>query len=141
MFSKWDQIRRKLRIWSHLLKKPLMEIFIFCAVSVNGITVDCPYKNNAFSKDIEYVIFYYNGAGKKICLQILILIIKHAGCYVLINNQKIKNQIKRPSQTDCSSAQFLKSYQYFHCCTKYVQKVEPQKIISYLFIPDIFCYI
>ena len=31
-FSKWDQIRRKLPIWSHLLKKSLMENFIFCAV-------------------------------------------------------------------------------------------------------------
>ena len=32
-FSKCDQIRRKLRIWSHLLKKSVMENFIFCAVS------------------------------------------------------------------------------------------------------------
>ena len=31
-FSKCDQIRRKLRIWLHLLKKSLMENFIFCAV-------------------------------------------------------------------------------------------------------------
>ena len=31
-FSKCDQIRRKLWIWSHLLKKSLMEKFIFCAV-------------------------------------------------------------------------------------------------------------
>ena len=31
-FSKCDQVRRKLRIWSHLLKKFLMENFIFCAV-------------------------------------------------------------------------------------------------------------
>ena len=31
-FSKCDQIRKKLRIWSHLLKKSLMENFIFCAV-------------------------------------------------------------------------------------------------------------
>ena len=30
-FSKCDQIRRKLRIWSHLLKKSLMENFTFCA--------------------------------------------------------------------------------------------------------------
>ena len=29
-FSKCDQIRRKLRIWSHLLKKSLMENLIFC---------------------------------------------------------------------------------------------------------------
>ena len=31
-FSKCDQIHRKLRIWSHLLKNSLMENFIFCAV-------------------------------------------------------------------------------------------------------------
>ena len=35
LFSKCDQICWKLRIWSHLLKKSLMENFIFCAVS-NG---------------------------------------------------------------------------------------------------------
>ena len=29
LFSKCDQIRRKLRIWSHLLKKFVMEIFFF----------------------------------------------------------------------------------------------------------------
>ena len=35
-FSKCDQIRRKLRIWSHLLKKSLMETFIFlCSVHVH----------------------------------------------------------------------------------------------------------
>ena len=31
-FSKRDQSRRKLRIWSHFLKKLLIENFIFCAV-------------------------------------------------------------------------------------------------------------
>ena len=31
-FSKCDQIYRKLRIWSHLLKRPLIENFIFCVV-------------------------------------------------------------------------------------------------------------
>ena len=31
-FSKRDQIRSFLRIWSHLLKKFFMENFIFCAV-------------------------------------------------------------------------------------------------------------
>ena len=31
-FSKCDQTHRKLRIWSHLLKKSLMENFIFCGV-------------------------------------------------------------------------------------------------------------
>ena len=33
-FSKCDQIRRNLRIWSHLLKKSVMESFIFCAVEI-----------------------------------------------------------------------------------------------------------
>ena len=36
VFSKCDQIRRKLRIWLHLLKKSLMENFIFCAVLGEG---------------------------------------------------------------------------------------------------------
>ena len=31
--SKYDEIRGKLRIWSHLLEKSLMENFIFCAVN------------------------------------------------------------------------------------------------------------
>ena len=31
-FSKCDQIRKKLRVWSYLLKKSLMKNFIFCAV-------------------------------------------------------------------------------------------------------------
>ena len=33
-FSKCDQIRSLLRIWSHVLKKSLMENFIFCAVKM-----------------------------------------------------------------------------------------------------------
>ena len=38
-FSKCGHIRRKLRIWSHLLKKSLMENFIFYAVPFNS---NCP---------------------------------------------------------------------------------------------------
>ena len=37
-FSKCDQIRSYLQIWSHLLKKSLMENFIFCAVSRKTLT-------------------------------------------------------------------------------------------------------
>ena len=33
-FSKCDQIRSFLRIWSHLLKKSVMENLVFCAVIV-----------------------------------------------------------------------------------------------------------
>ena len=35
-FSKCDQLPSFLRIWSHLLKKSLMENFIFCVVMVRG---------------------------------------------------------------------------------------------------------
>ena len=34
-FSKCDQVCRRLPIWSHLLKKSLMENSIFCAVIMN----------------------------------------------------------------------------------------------------------
>ena len=37
-FSKCDQIHKKLRIWSHLLEKPLMENFSFCAVTISLIS-------------------------------------------------------------------------------------------------------
>ena len=33
-FSKYNQIRKKLRIRSHLLKKSLVEKLIFCAVNM-----------------------------------------------------------------------------------------------------------
>ena len=42
LFSKCDQIRRKLRIWSHLLQKSWIENFIFCAVCV-------PLRDHSFS--------------------------------------------------------------------------------------------
>ena len=37
-FSKCHQIRGKLRIWPHLLKKSLMKNFIFCAVWITRNT-------------------------------------------------------------------------------------------------------
>ena len=39
-FSKYDQIRRKLRIWSHLLKKSLMENFIFYVVNKAKVSIE-----------------------------------------------------------------------------------------------------
>ena len=39
-FSKCDHIRRKLRIWTHLLKKSLIENFIFCAVAAGDLNID-----------------------------------------------------------------------------------------------------
>ena len=50
-FSKCDQIRSFLRIWSHLLKKSLMEKFIFCAVPVGDIVL------RVSDKDIIFICF------------------------------------------------------------------------------------
>ena len=44
-FSKCDQIRRLLRIWSHLLKKSLMENFIYCAVKCDSVSVPLILQN------------------------------------------------------------------------------------------------
>ena len=38
LFSKCDQIRSFLQIWSHLLKKSLMKNFIFCAMKKETLT-------------------------------------------------------------------------------------------------------
>ena len=41
-FSKCDQIHNFLMIWSHLLKKSIMENFIFCAVKISYFLVSLP---------------------------------------------------------------------------------------------------
>ena len=51
-FSKCNQIRRKLRIWSHLLKKPLTGTTIFCVVYSKGADKQLEDKN-AY-KDINF---------------------------------------------------------------------------------------
>ena len=56
--SKCDQIRRELRIWSHLLKKSLMENFIFCAVWFKAMWLS---KANTFKKYFkEHVKLFLN---------------------------------------------------------------------------------
>ena len=40
LFSEWAQICSFRQIWSHLLKKSLMENFIFCAVVVYSMEKD-----------------------------------------------------------------------------------------------------
>ena len=51
-FSKYYQLRKKLQIWSHLLRKSWMEIVIFCAVTYHCVK-KCPYSDlfwSAFSR-------------------------------------------------------------------------------------------
>ena len=43
--NKYDQIRRKLRIWSHLLNKSVMENFIFSAIA--HVNKNCHYQTDA----------------------------------------------------------------------------------------------
>ena len=50
-FSKCDQIRRKLWIWSHIIKKSLMEDFIFCAVWM--VSELDKYEDNEMSSSVR----------------------------------------------------------------------------------------
>ena len=56
-FGKCDQIRRRLQIWSQLLKKSLKENFIFCAVFITGITVQVKFAHSieAYKKYFKHV--------------------------------------------------------------------------------------
>ena len=49
-FSKYDQIRRKLRIWSHLLKKILNEkLHFLCSARTTNVTINlkkCPINSS-----------------------------------------------------------------------------------------------
>ena len=57
--SNCDQIRRNMRIWSHLLKKSLIKSFIFCAFYVKSVleTSSSVYFVDIFHTD---VFFYFN---------------------------------------------------------------------------------
>ena len=62
LFSKCYQISRKLRIWSHLLKKSLVENFIFCAVSE---TFCCPNMVSPVFVDMELYFFSHESHESK----------------------------------------------------------------------------
>ena len=53
-FSKWDQNRRKLRIWSHLLKKFLIENFIF--VQCANYSVENSYNKIFFWQNLLIIL-------------------------------------------------------------------------------------
>ena len=65
LFRKCDQIHWKLRIWSHLLKKSLVECFVFCAVKMQMYPrfVSVAHRHK-YLKDVQilrsqgYKIFY-----------------------------------------------------------------------------------
>ena len=57
--SKCDQIRRKLRIWSHLLEKSLMENFIFCTVLKQILHFMCLNPSTDSNDEFIYLIAFY----------------------------------------------------------------------------------
>ena len=59
--SKCDQIRRKLRIWSHLLEKSLMENFILCAMTCS-LNVCLMYEDSSLillPSNLKYINLYF----------------------------------------------------------------------------------
>ena len=59
LFSKCDQIRKKLGIWSHLQKKSLMENFIFCAVQIaHEEKFSCLFPTSLFLKPSTDVLYF-----------------------------------------------------------------------------------
>ena len=59
-FSKCDQIRKKLQIWSHLLKKSIMENVIFCPVT----EIQLIYTSN-YTICYLFIISYNSTNGRK----------------------------------------------------------------------------
>ena len=59
LFSKYEQIHRKLWIWSHLLKKSLIENFIFCAVLWCFILFSRSYKCYVASHLAMYNLYFH----------------------------------------------------------------------------------
>ena len=98
-FSKCDQIRRKLRIWSHLLKKSLMENFIFCAairstqnmVSLKLLTF-YPKDTHVFCKNLVVILSLWHHLSRLFCKENvfrnfsfnLVISLKNT-CYILAN--------------------------------------------------------
>ena len=77
-FSKCDQIRSFLRIWSHLLKKSWMENFIFCAVDVIMLIL-----GNCSIKTDHWV--YFKITANPLLLLFLILSLQECMTYDLIS--------------------------------------------------------
>ena len=70
-FSKCDQIRSFLQIWSNLLKKSVMENFIFCAVSalfqslsLNHLTLPASIPHEERKLNLIFIFTLFCGALK-----------------------------------------------------------------------------
>ena len=94
-FSKCDQIRSFLRIWSRLLKKSLMENFIFCAVKVftecRKICENCAFPQNFDPRKLGkisefYVVLSFAKYLQDICILYTLFLIS----LTLISNTRLE---------------------------------------------------
>ena len=108
-FSKYDQICRKLRICSHLLKKSLMENFIFCAVE----------------REQKLVIYSHEKESSKgVLMQILPVKVKTTDertttTYALLDNGNQSTLIR----DDCAQGSKLKGYKKTVSVSSVIDKV------------------
>ena len=108
-FSKYDQICRKLRICSHLLKKSLMENFIFCAVE----------------REQKLVIYRHEKESSKgVLMQILPVKVKTTDertttTYALLDNGNQSTLIR----DDCAQGSKLKGYKKTVSVSSVIDKV------------------
>ena len=89
-FSKYDQIRSKLRIWSHLLKK----FFIFCVMKDNFITV---------TLTLTICKIYYDDDYHQTCSP------KFSSIYVLTVYQSSISEVYPESCQACKIERFAKN--------------------------------
>ena len=104
-FSKCDQTRSILRIWSYLRKKSLMENFIFCAVHLVLLTI--PQRPVYFSSHLTSTIIF-----------LFIKIRPGCGCFFLFKKKK-KSLIKPINFTSKINTLPCSSHELFMCgCSK-----------------------
>ena len=88
-FSKCDQIRRKLRIWSYLLKKFLMESLIFCVVSCKIIVLKNFSKFTG--KHLWWTLVFNKVPSRRHIININLLIYFSSKLVTTLQNLIIKN--------------------------------------------------
>ena len=90
-FSKCDQIRRKLRIWSYLLKKSLMQSLIFCVVSCKIIVLKIFSKLTG--KHLYWTLIFNKIPSRRHIINIKLLIYFSSKLVTTLRNLIIKNSV------------------------------------------------
>ena len=119
-FSKCDQIRRKLRIWSHLLKKSLMENLIFFEQWTESEIVPFIQENTSQKKLIFWHIFYpvnfslwwHHSVYDDIIILYFCLVKHFEVAYGLTEKILIGLFFNYPNPTNSSLTQFKPTFQH-----------------------------